>query len=431
MSEQQLHTVRIEKLVHGGQGIGQLADGRKCFVWGSLPGELVTVRLTKKKRDWAEGTAVEVLEASPDRIQPKEPAIYSATSPWQILDYKKEADYKQSILSEAFSREHVDVRWHEFYQDESDFGYRNKMEYNFWFHTDTNRVDLALHARGTHMKIAVEGSALAHPAINQAGKDLVKYINDKKIEARPLKSVIIRSSQDGQVGVSVFVNDERIATEFDDFMHNYSRFEIIYSNPKSPASVSTKLLREQGDEFLSDTLLGRPFVYTPRSFFQVNIPVYEAVLKEIAEYVHSAQTDKIFDLYSGVGSIGLSVIGDTQKLTMIETEAESTAQAERNIRNQNNERVITAPAESALEYIEHDGLVILDPPRAGLHADVTTKLAELAPPRIIYLSCNPSTQARDIKVLIDSGYAITHARGYNFFPRTPHIESLVVLDKVQ
>jgi 23S rRNA (uracil1939-C5)-methyltransferase len=154
------------------------------------------------------------------------------------------------------------------------------------------------------------------------------------------------------------------------------------------------------------------------------------VLKEIAAFIGKDATE-IIDLYSGVGSIGLSVVGDNQQLTMIETDIESTTQAKANMIDRANCSVITATAETALDYITGDELVILDPPRAGLHADVTSRLIEVKPPRIIYLSCNPSTQARDVAELLKAGYKITNARGYNFFPRTPHIESLVVLDKVQ
>lgn len=429
MNDSQLPIVTIKKLVHGGQGLGELADGRKCFVWGALPGETVSLRLTRKKRDWAEGIAEEIITPSSVRIKPPEPEIFIATSPWQILDYVAESQAKQAILEETFEREHVAIHWQDFYQDDRDFGYRNKMEYNFWFFNDTQKVSLALHMRGTHMKIAVEGSALASDVINAAGKALVTYINEYQIEARPLKSVILRSDKSGRVGISLFVNDKKIADSFANFTHPNAIFEILYSNPKSPASVTTEVL-VKNDDYLTDSLLGRDFRYSTRSFFQVNIPVYEAALKEISSYI-TTDANEIIDMYSGVGSIGLSVVSDAQQLTMVETAIESTAQAKMNMIGRSNCSVVTATAESALDYITGNELIILDPPRAGLHSDVTDKLIETKPPRIIYLSCNPSTHARDVAALLSAGYKVVHARGYNFFPRTPHIESLIVLDAVQ
>lgn len=237
---------------------------------------------------------------------------------------------------------------------------------------------------------------------------------------------MIRSDASGKVGLSLFVIDASIAERFSAFAHPNTIFEIVYSNPKSPASVTTEVLMP-ASEPLSDTLLGRDFKYSARSFFQVNIPVYEAALKEIAKAVQDSGQKNIVDMYSGVGSIGLSVVGDDQKLTMVEVSDESTEQARANMVGRTNCEVVTATAESVLQYFTGDEVVILDPPRAGLHSDVTEKLAEVKPPVIVYLSCNPSTQARDVKVLVDAGYKITHARGYNFFPRTPHIESLIVL----
>ncbi len=425
MKKSREEIVDITKLVHGGQGLGLLPDGKRVFAWGALPGEKVVVRLTKSKRDWAEGYVIEVIEACADRITPEEPDIYMATSPWQILDYSKEASCKQSILDEAFEREGIDVVWQDFYQPEEPFKYRNKMEYNFWFFTETNKVSLALHRRGSHQKVAVEGSLLASYAINNAGKALIEYINENKIEARPLKSVILRSDQSGKVGICLFVNDENIAESFNDFIYSNSIFEIVYSNPKSPASVTTEVLRESKEQLI-DKLLGTNFKYSTRSFFQVNIPVYEKVLEVIENNI--TDNKKIIDMYSGVGSIGLSVVGKNQKLTMIETSQESTDQAKLNMDGRNNCTVITSTAENVLEYIASEDIVILDPPRAGLHKNVTEKLAEVKPPKIIYLSCNPSTQARDVKMLIDSGYKISYAQGFNFFPRTPHIENLLVLE---
>lgn len=333
-------------------------------------------------------------------------------------------------MAESFEREHVAVDWQEFYQDENEFGYRNKMEYNFWFFNDTEKVSLALHKRGTHQKVAIEGSALASDAINKAGAALVTFINENNIEARPLKSVILRNDASGRVGMTLFVNDAEIADAFKTFSHPNTLFEIVFSNPKSPASVTTEVL-VPATETLADTLLGRDFAYSARSFFQVNIPVYEAALKEIALAVQESKQEHVLDMYSGVGSIGLSVVGDSQKLTMVEISEESTDQAKRNMVGRDNCEVITATAESALEYFTGDEVVVLDPPRAGLHSDVAEKLCEVKPPTIVYLSCNPSTQARDIKTLIDGGYEISHARGYNFFPRTPHIESLIVLNRVK
>jgi 23S rRNA (uracil1939-C5)-methyltransferase len=138
----------------------------------------------------------------------------------------------------------------------------------------------------------------------------------------------------------------------------------------------------------------------------------------------------VIDLYSGVGSIGLTIGGNN--VTLIEVNEDAVREMKRNIAALGRESSATpvlAASEKALDYITSEGCIIVDPPRAGLHADVIAKLLEAAPERIIYLSCNPVTQARDIAMLA-TGYGIRAHRGYNFFPRTPHIEHLIILDKL-
>jgi len=423
--------VNINKLVHGGQGLGVLPDGRKCFVWGALPGETVTVRLTKQKKDWAEGFVQEMIKPSKNRITPEEPDTYLATSPWQIVSYNAEAKYKQAILEETFEREGIKLDWQKFYQDDQQYGYRNKMEYNFWWDNDTQKVSLALHSRGSHQKIAMAGCKLASVAIDDAGQKLIDYLNKKQVEARNLKSVIIRSSREGKIGISLFITNEMVADTLAKCVINDVKPEIIYSDPKSPASIVTKIISAaKGYTQLSDSLLGREFKYHTRSFFQANLEVYETVLAEIATCLKGATDSSILDLYSGVGSIGLSVVGGDQQLFMVETNKESTDEAKNNIRSAQNCQIINTPAEQALQFTEGKDVIIVDPPRAGLHKKVVQKITEVMPPKIVYLSCNPSTQARDIKLILGSGYSIKFAKGYNFFPRTPHIESLLVLEKL-
>ena len=423
-----LEEVLIDKIVAGGQGIGTSSDGRKVFVWGVLPGELALVRVYKKKKDYAEAVVEKIIESSSSRIEPIEPLTYLANSPWQIVDFKKEEKLKEQILEEVFSREDLDITWQDFYQNDYAYNYRNKMEYSFWFDKEVDRLDLAIHARSSHRKIAVEKSQLASEAINQTGINLVNYLNHKQIAGRDLKSVILRSTKKGETGASLFIKNKEVFDKLADFTTTFALSEVIFSDPKSPASVATSSL-SQPSSLLADELLGRNFRYSVRSFFQVNIPVYEEVLKLIANYVNKSGLNEVLDLYSGVGSIGLSVINDSQQLTLVDVSKDSIDQALINIEDRPNCHALAAKSEDIVDLIKPDSLVILDPPRAGLHPKLVTKIVESKPPLLVYLSCNPATQARDLKILLGSGYSIQMAKGYNFFPRTPHIESLIILQR--
>lgn len=407
--------VVVDKLVHGGQGLGNLADGRKIFVWNSLPGEKAKVRVTKSKRDFAEGIAEEVIVRSKDRQEPKE-SIYLATSPWQIMSLETENKYKSQILGESFSREGLDMGQIEMVSDGKDYGYRNKIEFSFY--GDDDGLHFAFYNRGTHSKQIVTGSALAHPSINQAAIDILGQLNTIGVRASDLKSLILRCTQQGGVVAALFV---KVKTFPEIKVPGSAQgFKVYFSNPKSPASVITKQIYSLGDTKLSDTLLDEDMQYDVAGFFQVNIPVFELALEQIAKAV-IGQKD-VVDMYAGVGSIGIPI---KTTRALIELDPANVYMAKQNVAEQSIE-VIQSSSESALEYIQAETCLIVDPPRAGLHKDVVERILAEKPAKVCYLSCNPSTQARDVAMLTDE-YKIESVIGYNFFPRTPHIESLCIL----
>lgn len=413
-----MEEVVIEKLVFGGQGIGTATDGRRIFVWNALPGERVRARIIKKKKSYVEAIAEEIVEASPERISPAE-ENYLATSPWQIVEYRAENRYKKEIVDELFAREKVALPEFDIKYPDEQWHYRNKMEYSFW--GDDNGLHLALHMRGSHGKHIVTGSKLALPAIDAAAKAICGELNKLNVRAGDLKTIIVRTNQKGNAVASLFVKPET-------FMElplpaEMQSLRVYHSNPKSPASVPTKLLYQLGEPLLSDNLLGSPFIYDVDSFFQVNIPIFEQALTTIKKHIDEPE---ITDMYAGVGSIGLSVASD--KVDLVELDPATVRMASQNASHAESMvvNVIETSAEKALDYITADHPVICDPPRAGLHPAVVERVLEVLPQKVVYLSCNPSTQARDLALLQDK-YVVVFFETYNFFPRTPHIESLAVL----
>ncbi len=408
--------LRIEKLVHGGQAIGTLADGRRAFVWNALPGELVGIQQTKRKNKFIEAVAVEIIESSPSRISPRDDA-YLSTSPWQIMDFAVENEYKQAILQETMQREHVayDATIAMRSSDQA-WQYRNKMEYSFW--ADDDGLHLALFNRGSHGKRIITGSSIAMPVIDTTANAIVAVLNKHKIRGSQLKTVVVRCNQQGESVAALFVKDESFPDlpELKDLCRGIA---VYYSNPKSPASIITRELYRFGDTTLTDTINDSPITYDVNSFFQVNLSVFSLALAEMIQ----ALTGKPFiDMYSGVGTIGLSIGGSA---ILVESDPHNTAMARRNSEG-TSAQVVEATAETALEYIDCAYNLVVDPPRAGLHRKVVEKILDEKPPIVAYLSCNPATQARDL-ALLQSGYRISSLTGYNFFPRTPHIESLAIL----
>lgn len=419
----------LDKIVGGGQTLGTLDYGKKAFVWGGLPGEKVNVQLTKKKSSFVEGVVTEVIEASEERVEPVDTDSYLSTSPWQILRFDREQHYKSALIEEAFELHDIVLpEAIEVYTDDREMAYRNKIEFSWWWDKEAAQLDLAFFRRGTHGKIPVSGSSLADPKINEAAHRIRDTLRNRDIQAFNLKTLLIRSNRNGDVAAQLYVKDEMFDAFTEDELRDFeiNGFELIFSNPKSPASVITKRLQAWGETTLTDTILDVPFTYAVEGFFQINLPVYEQALRDMKEWVIAGKP--AVDLYSGVGTIGLT-IGGTD-VTMVEINEHAVREMERNItalEREKTAKAILAPSETALEHINSSATIIVDPPRAGLHEDVIRKLLETKPERIIYLSCNPVTQARDVALLAEA-YGVRAHRGYNFFPRTPHIEHLIVLD---
>ena len=158
--------IKLGDIVPGGQTIGQLTDGRKVFVWGGLPGELVEVQLTKLKRSYAEAVAISVIEPSPQRIEPMD-ECYLSTSPWQIMSPDTELHYKSSLVAETFRQHGLELPEVPIQGDCKFYHYRNKMEYSLWYDHDTERIYPAFHRRGSHQKIPVQQSSIERPEIWQ------------------------------------------------------------------------------------------------------------------------------------------------------------------------------------------------------------------------------------------------------------------------
>lgn len=481
MKKQIFEILPLETIVGGGQTMGALPDGKKCFVWGGLPGETVRVKLTKQKASYTEAVVVEVINEAPERIQPRDPGSYLSTSPWQIMDFASEQRHKADLIHEAFHLHHVALPSRtEVFTDGKQFAYRNKVEFSWYSEvqtkdtngaaeknserqleskslfgdtraTSSDTLDLAFYRRGSKGKIVVNGTNLARPEINELARAIRNLLRTKPVSARNLKTLLIRTDQQGGCVWQLYLKDEidNLITPEEAAILPAQGGEIIYSNPKSPASVITKRLAAFDNTSLTDTILGTPFTYACEGFFQVNIPVYEQALRDMQRWVTTESSDsseKIWlreasgpelfsevvresvDLYSGVGTIGLTIGGDN--VTLVEINEHAVREMRRNIAQLGKKaQAVLAPSEQALDYITSNKIIIVDPPRAGLHAKVIATLLQQQPPRIIYLSCNPVTQARDVALLLEK-YRIVHARGYNFFPRTPHIESLVVLDLI-
>ena len=410
--------IKVDKIIPGGQAIATLEDGKKAFFWNALPGEIIQeYEITKQKSHFIEAIATNITQPSKFRVLPKDDCFLS-TSPWQIIDWDYENQLKSELVVEVFREHKINLSLPQTLTDDKPYFYRNKMEYSLYWNHELSKIELAFHTRGSHQKIPIKNSSIERPEIFQAATNIINDLNSRHEEARKYQSLLLRCNQKGEISGGLYENHQ--------------------PHPKFPN--------------LTDTILGQTYSYSPNGFFQINLPVYELALKEIQKHIN---TDNVLDLYAGVGTIGLSV-APTKNLTLVEIDKNTFNEMAKNITIEESPRLTRSgrsegspvttgraerirngnilglldKSENILDYINSDQTVILDPPRAGCDHKLIDKLNEIKPSTIIYLSCNPATQARDIKLLLNN-YQITQIKTFNFFPRTPHIENLVILQKHQ
>lgn len=416
--QQKIVTLRTEKFVHGGQALAHDDNGTPVFVWGALPGELVEVAIYRQKRQFAEARVERVIEPSVDRVSPRDDAFMS-TSPWQIVSERAEQRHKAEILEATMKHEGVELPAAPVFHSTSTYWhYRNKMEYSFY--GDDDGLHLALFQRGSRAKRIVEGSSIANPIIDETAQAILQVLRQADIRAGDLKSLIVRSNQAGEAVAALFVKQA-------DFLHIdqldgiCQGIAVYYSTPKSPASVVSRKLYCFGDTTLRERVLGHELRYDVLSFFQVNVAEFTKSLEVMRPFLAPA-TQKV-DFYAGVGAF----VGPLGIDVMVEIDEANITFAQDNV--DPSVQIVHASAESALEFIPtgKGAAMTLDPPRAGLHKKVVDRLLSQQPERIAYLSCNPITQARDIAHL-QTSYELRELHGFNFFPRTPHIESLALLE---
>jgi 23S rRNA (uracil1939-C5)-methyltransferase len=419
--------VTIEKIVPDGKSLAHI-EGKAIFVLGGLPGEVVEIEITKDKKTFAEAKMLKVVKFSPDRIKPAE-GHYLICS----LDYDKQIEYKKALLTETYlniAGEEVIID--KFSKSEQHYGYRTKLEFSFTTN-EAGQIALAFHKRSRNNEYEViDGCKLGSDKMNLAAHKITELLNNMKaVEAKGLKSLTIRESKtNGQI-IAVLLHKFReyeIQITLDELKGLVDGLIIGYSTIKSPVSVITDIDYQEGITFLEEKVLDKIIRYPYDGFFQNNLPVFEQALREIREV--TPDINRLVELYSGTGSIGFNLTDKAKEIIGVEIvpSAVEYAAINKKLNNVNNYTRLELPDHKlTAEILDNTDVLVLDPPRAGLHQKVIEKILITQPKRIIYLSCNPVTQARDYSLLREK-YDISSLVGLDFYPNTLHMESLLVLN---
>jgi 23S rRNA (uracil1939-C5)-methyltransferase len=436
----------VDSFAHGGNGVARL-DGYVLFVQGAVPGDRVRAVVTKSKRDYGEARTVEVVSPSTDRIEPRAPHPGAS---WQVLPYERQLEEKQRQVGEALERigrfEAPPVG--AIVPAVEQWRYRNKLEYSFGTNDD-GRLVLGFHRPGRWNDIDdVTDDVLASEQID-ALRERVKAwcraqelsVYDRRSQTGFLRNLVVREGRrSGQL-------QARIVTSEGDFEgHQLAAAAEAHGVLWTQASSVAETTREGKTKVLSgarkiDEELHTPggdtlhFRISSEAFFQTNTEMAEVLYGVAADLAGLTGRERVFDLFSGIGTIGLTLSLSAGEVWGVEVVERAVADAISNakLNGVDNVRFFAGDVRTAMRpLVEQAGqpdVVVVDPPRAGLSQKVVRRILEAEPRKIVYVSCNPTTLAPNARQIADAGYRLSAVTPVDMFPQTPHIEAVALLER--
>ncbi|PDW03937.1 class I SAM-dependent RNA methyltransferase [Candidatus Viridilinea mediisalina] len=407
--------LRLDGIAQGGAGVGR-HDGLVVFATGGLPGELVRVRLYERKSSYMRGVVSAVLEASPDRVAPTIAAGDHA--PWQQIAYPAQLRFKQTILREQLERLAglADLPLEPIIAAPQPWGYRNSVR----LHGDG--AALGYHASASRTVVPLTHDPLLLPVLNEALGVLTRQLPPNMVQG-----VTLRGSR--AFGYALAQLEPHPAVQPAELERFVSTWRAAV--PSLAGVVSNGATAAMGASTLHEELAGLTFSLSPTSFFQVNLAQAERMVALVLSTLQPLAGQRILDLYSGAGAFALPLAAAGAAVTAIESGRDAIMDGRRSaeMHGITNVRWIHAPVERALPALDETYTgVILDPPRRGCHPVVLQELVRLRVPRLVYISCHPAILARDLPPLLQAGYHVALLQPFDFFPQTPHIETVVVLE---
>lgn len=461
-----LEKVLVQDYAAEGKSLARV-DGKVVFIEGAVPGDVVDVQLSKNKADWAEGHTVHIHSLSSDRVTPFcEHFGVCGGCQWQMLPYEKQLFYKQKQVTDNLTRiakislpEIAPIIGADFTR-----GYRNKMEYTFatrkYIPTEEFRrmkaegIDFnnqpgaaGFHVRGFFDKVVeIDTCHLQEEPTNLIRKAVAAYVLANQLPFYNIKShegwirnLLVRNSTTGELMVNMVIayeeKEHRIAL-LDLLLKSFPQITtLLYTiNGKRNDSLhDQEPIVYHGKGYIIEKLEELSFKISPKSFFQTNTKQAEKLYAVTREFAELDGSQLVYDLYCGTGSIGLFVSKLAKKLIGVEMVADAIEDAKENaaLNGVNHASffagdVIDICNDAFFEEHGRADVVITDPPRAGMHEKLVKKLLEIAAPTVVYVSCNPATQARDLALLSEK-YQVTKIQPVDMFPHTLHIENVVQL----
>ena len=435
----------VDALAYGGAGVARL-DGYVVFVQGAVPGDRVRARVTKRKRAYAEARVVELLQPGPDRIEPR---AQHPGAPWQVLPYERQLEEKESQVREALTRiggfEQPPLE--PIVPAVEQWRYRNKLEYSFG--EEDGELQLGFHRPGRWNEIDdVSEDILASERVDAVRDSVKARCREQGLSAYDrgdnigfLRNLVVREGRrSGQLQARIVTSEgEFAAYELAAALEGVTG--VLWTRSAGVAETTregtTELLSgaatiEERLECAGETLR---FRISPEAFFQTNTEMAERLYAAAAELAGLSGRERVFDLFSGIGTIALALAPAAREVWGVELVERAVADALENARLNgiDNARFYAGDVRTALgPLVEEAGtpdVLVVDPPRAGLSQKIVRRMLEAGARRIVYVSCNPTTLAPNARQLVDGGYLLERVLPVDMFPQTPHIECVAAFSK--
>jgi 23S rRNA (uracil1939-C5)-methyltransferase len=439
--------LRIDSLAYGGRGVARL-NGFVVFVNRALPGDVVRARVTKVKRSHAEAVAVEVVEAGAPRVEAP-CAHYPACGGcrFQDLAYEAQLDAKSQQVADALARigGFSDLALEEALPAASTFHYRNKLEYSFTA-LSGGEVGLGFHRAGRWDEVLDVERCWLTTDLGNGIREAVKAwaraeglpAYDQERQDGYLRHLVVREGRNTGQALVVLVTAPgdlagaaRLVEALRAFPEVRSVHWAVNDSPAEVTNLPTDLL--WGEEAIEEEILGLRYRVRPNAFLQTNTEMCEVLYGLAREYAGLSGDETVYDLYCGIGTIGLTLAGDALTVWGIEYSEESIACAVENaeLNGLANAAFFAGDVARDLDELRDRAgppdVVVVDPPRAGLAGKAVRRVGELQAPRLVYVSCNPTTLAGNAKELVrDFGYRLDRVRPVDMFPHTPHVEAVAL-----
>lgn len=447
MKKNDIITIEITALTNEGSGVGRF-EGMAVFVPFTAVGDVISCRIVKALKSYAYGRIEEILTPSPDRIENDCPAFGKCGGcVFRHINYGAELSAKENIVRDAFQRlGGLSPEFLPICGSGETEAYRNKLQMPL-AKNESGQIVSGFFSERSHRVIPIEECKLQPKIFSEIVGFIKSRLGAHKISVYDeqtgngvMRHIFLRKGHCSGEVCAVLVAKRKVP-EFNKLARELAeKFPeitgvVLNINPeKTNVILGEKEIVLYGRSEISDKMCGVSVEISPKSFYQVNTPAAENLYRQAAEFAQP-EGKTVLDLYCGAGTIGLSMAGEAAKIIGAEIVPEAVSNAERNAQNSGftNAEFICADAGKAAESLFKRGLspdvILLDPPRKGCDEETLSACVKMAPERIVMISCNPATAARDCKFLSENGYQVNTVRAFDLFPRTKHVECVVLVTR--